>query len=47
MGDKRINGLIRFLKDKTSDKILPENIINVFKPMCSAALEKNMILFET
>lgn len=31
-----MNGLIRFLKDK----ILPENIINVFKPMCSTPLEK-------
>ncbi len=38
-----MNGLIRFLKDK----MLPENIINVFEPMCSAPLEKNMILFKT
>lgn len=38
---------IRFLKDKITDKMPLEDIINVFEQMCGTPLEEDMILFET
>ena len=38
--------LINFLKDKITDKILLEEIVNVFEQMCNIPLEEDMILFE-
>lgn len=39
--------LINFLKDKITDEISLEEIINVFEQMCKIPLEEDMILFET
>ena len=39
--------LINFLKDKITDKISLEQIVNVFEQMCNIPLEEDMILFET
>ena len=39
--------LINFLKDKITDKISFEEIVNVFEQMCNIPLEEDMILFET
>ena len=38
--------LINFLKDKITDKISFEEIVNVFEQMCNIPLEEDMI-FET
>lgn len=38
--------LINFLKDKITDKISLEEIVNVFDQMCNIPLEEDMILFE-
>lgn len=39
--------LINFLKDKITDKISFEEIVNVFEQMCNIPLEEDMIFFET
>ena len=39
--------LINFLKDKITNEISLEEIINVFEQMCNIPLEEDMILFET
>lgn len=39
--------LINFLKDKITDKISFEEIVNVFEQMSNIPLEEDMILFET
>lgn len=42
-----MEGLIKFLKDKITDKMPLEEIVDVFEQMCSTPLEEDMILFET
>lgn len=37
--------LINFLKDKITDKISFEEIVNVFEQMCNIPLEEDMIFF--
>lgn len=39
--------LINFLKDKITDKISFEEIVNVFEQMCNIPLKEDMIFFET
>ena len=39
--------LIHVLKDKITDKISLEEIVNVFEQMCNIPFEEDMILFET
>ena len=39
--------LINFLKDKITNKISFEEIVNVFEQMCNIPFEEDMILFET
>lgn len=38
---------IKFLKDRITDKISVEEIVDVFEQMCSIPLEEDMILFQT
>ena len=42
-----MDSLIKFLKDKITDKTPLEEIVDVFEQMCSIPLEEDMILFET
>ena len=42
-----MDSLIKFLKDKITDKTPLEEIVDVFEKMCSIPLEEDMILFET
>lgn len=42
-----MDSLIKFLKNKITDKIPLEEIVDVFEQMCSIPLEEDMILFET
>lgn len=42
-----MDSLMKFLKDKITDKMPLEEIVDVFEQMCSIPLEKDMILFET
>ena len=42
-----MDSLIKFLKDKITDKMPLEEIVDVFEQMCSIPLEEDMILFET
>lgn len=42
-----MDSFIRFLKDKITDKMPLENIVDVFEQMCSMPLENDVILFET
>ena len=46
-GGKSMDSLIKFLKDKITDKTPLEEIVDVFEQMCSIPLEEDMILFET
>lgn len=46
-GGKSMDSLIKFLKNKITDKIPLEEIVDVFEQMCSIPLEEDMILFET
>lgn len=46
-GGKSMDSLIKFLKDKITDKTPLEEIVDVFEKMCSIPLEEDMILFET
>ena len=39
--------LIEMLKDKITDKMPLEKIVDIFEQMCSIPLEEDMILFET
>ena len=39
--------IILILKDKITDKMPLEEIVDVFEQMCSTPLEEDMILFET
>ena len=39
-----VDSLIKFLKDKITDKMLLEEIVDVFGQMCSTPLEEDMIL---
>ena len=42
-----MDSLIKFLKEKITDKMPLEEIVGIFEQMCNIPLEKNMILFET
>lgn len=42
-----MDSFVQFLKDKITDKMPLEDIVNVFELMCSTPLEEDMILFET
>ena len=42
-----MDSLIKFLKEKITDKTPLEEIVDVFEQMCSIPLEEDMILFET
>lgn len=42
-----MDSLIKFLKDKITDKMPLEQIVDVFEQMCSIPLKEDMILFET
>lgn len=42
-----MDSLVKFLKDKITDEMPLEEIIDVFEQMCSMPLEDDMILFET
>lgn len=42
-----MDSLIKFLKDKITDKMPLEEIVDVFEQMCSIPLKEDMILFET
>lgn len=42
-----MENLIQFLKDKITDRMSLEDIVNVFEQMCSIPIEEDMILFET
>ena len=44
-----MDSLVKFLKDKITDKMSLEEIVDVFEQMCSIPLEfeEDMILFET
>ena len=42
-----MDSLIKFLKDKITDKTPLEEIVDVFEQMCNIPLEEDMILFET
>ncbi len=38
---------IKFLKDKITDKMPLEDILNIFQQMCNIPIEEDTILFET
>ncbi len=42
-----MDNLIKMLKDKITDKMPLEKIVDIFEQMCSIPLEEDMILFET
>lgn len=42
-----MDSFIQFLKDRITDKMPLEKIVDVFEQMCSMPLENDMILFET
>lgn len=42
-----MNPFIQFLKDRITDKMPLEKIVDVFEQMCSMPLENDVILFET
>lgn len=42
-----MDSLVKLLKEKITDKMSLEEIVDVFEQMCSIPLEKDMILFET
>lgn len=42
-----MESLIIFLKDKITDKMSLEDIVNVFEQMCNIPIAEDMILFET
>ena len=42
-----MNNLVDFLKNKITDKMPLEGIVNVFEKMCGMPIEEDMILFET
>lgn len=42
-----MENLINFLKDRITDKMSLEDIVNAFEQMCAIPVEEDMILFET
>ncbi len=42
-----MDALMKFLRDKITDKMPLKEIVDIFEQMCSIPLEDDMILFET